>query len=280
MRKPIFIVTSVVAITVVAVVGIVNADRVTASIQALVGESPTISDDLVRSAAPATAVRGVALDPTTSTDPDFRETMVSLLAQTVLSSVPPKPTTPRDGVAPVAGLDLTIVLVGSDPLAYGDELHQVRIPGVEGLPPRPPSDGDDAIERYADWRLLEEKWSTEYNDALSAAATGASTITDIAFTDHETSAITATLAKLTQLVPADASLVVLSDLDENEAQQSADIAGRDLLIVQPDPVGDVARADALLASFSAWATEHGAGAIERVRPELAGDALTAYLLGV
>jgi hypothetical protein len=279
-----------VAVLVIAgVLGYLNWDRISPLLGPLVGAEATstgASDgaNIVLPEAPEPRYRYVSLDPTTSTDVSFRESMKSKIVAAVQTFVPPKPATTKDGVAAITGLELTVRLVGTIPLSYGQPNYEVSIPSVPELPARPDMTANGALDPdgpYDQWKKAESDWSEQYDAALTAAEMAVATLQDIDLNRDEWSAVTASVAALTLLAPVDGDVAYLaaSDLDENRAQQPASFNGKAVYIIQPDPLGDIGRWDALFQNFAAWATANGAGSIERVRPESADPVITTFIKG-
>ena len=279
----------VVVLAVAGVLGYLNWDRISPLLAPIVGAEGTEAEDgaaatITLAVAPAQRYRYAALDPTTSTDESFRESMKSKIIAAVQSYVPPKPETTKDGVAPISGLELTVRLVGTVPLAYGQPNYKVSIPSVSALPARPDmrtAGNLDPLGPYEQWKDAEAAWSTQYNAALAAAESATTTLQSIDLSLDESSAVTATVAALTLLAPSqgDVAYLVMSDLDENQKQQPASFNGNPVYIVQPDPIGDIGRWDSLDQNFGAWATANGAGSLDRVRPEAADPLITAFIKG-
>lgn len=229
--------------------------------------------------------RLVSLDVTTSTDTSFRAAMKAELVSALASYVPPKPEVTKEGVDAVAGLEVIIKLVGSDPLAYGQPHFEASIPGVGSLGPRPDMLAPGALEpggAYDLWSEAEEQWSADYDAALAAAAEASAALDAFSIEYDEWSAITESVAALMLLAPeppADVAVAVLSDLNENLGQQPASFAGAPIVVVQPDIAGDIAVYDSLFTNFSAWAAANGAGPVTRVRPEAAHDTIITFFGG-
>lgn len=279
-----------IAVLVVAVVlGCLNWDRISPLVSSLSGSTHSSAATLDDASAtlpdaPKPHFRYAVLDPTTSTDTAFRESMKAKIVAAVESYVPSKPSTTKDGVSAIAGLELTVRLVGTVPLAYGEPNYEVSIPSVAELPPRPDMTADGALDPggpYDQWKQAELAWSHQYDAALAAASEGTVTLQGIDLNLDEWSAVTASMAALTLLAPADGDVafLVMSDLDDNQKPQPASFNGNPIYVIQPDPVGDIARWDGLFQVFSAFATSGGAGSIERVRPEAADPVITTFIKG-
>lgn len=235
-------------------------------------------------ATPQQRFRYALIDPTTSTDTTFRESMKADLMAAVRSYLPPKPLDPKAGVPSVTGLQLTVRLVSTNSLAYGQQSVAVSIPSVPGLPGRPDMTAPGALDPggpYDAWKKSKVEWSTAYDAAATAAVSAVQSLDALNLNVDGWSGITAGATALTLLAPAqgDVQFAVLSDLDENRPQQPATFNGHPILVVQPDPVGDIGRWDSLFKNFSAWASASGSGTITRVRPESAVPAITTFIIG-
>jgi hypothetical protein len=223
------------------------------------------------------------VDPTTSTAEQFAKDVLSSTAEAVASYVPAKPARPQDGVDPVTGLDLTLRLVSTAPLAYGTPFTSIHVPSVAGLGPRPDMAAPGAMDpggAYEVWKSAEKTWSQQYDAAAAAAQAGSKTVAAVDLSFKEWSGITGVMSALAAVAPADGdvSFAIASDLVETvPPQTTGDFHGKPLLVIQPNPSGDAAAADAAFASFASWATGRGIGQIARVRPEVADAALRTWL---
>ena len=235
-------------------------------------------------AAPNQRYRFALIDPTTSKDSSFRESMKADIIAAVQSLVPAKPRDTKAGVPALTALQLTVRLVATNSLAYGQQNATVSIPNVPELPTRPDMTSPGALDPggpYDTWKQSEAKWSAAYDAALAAQATAVETLRAINLNIDESSGITAGAAALALLAPAqgDVAFAILSDLDDNRAQQPAAFNGHPVLVVQPDPIGDIGRWDSLFNNFSSWAASSSAGQITRVRPEAAVPAISTFITG-
>jgi len=233
--------------------------------------------------APPQHQRFEALDPTTSTSDQFARDILTSNSAAIASYIPAKPGRPQDGVSPVQGLELTIRLVSTAPLAYGTPFTRIEIPSVSGLGPRPDMAAPGAMDpggAYEVWKSAEKTWSQEYDASVAAAQAGSKKVAAVDLSFKEWSGITGVMSALAAIAPADGdvSFAIASDLEETVPPQTTGaFHGKPLLVIQPNPTGDAAAADAAFASFSTWATGQGIGQITRVRPEVADAALRTWL---
>jgi len=280
------------AIAVIAVAGVLawmNWDKIGPIVNPILGipaaaAATTEAGPTTLGAAPDQRYRFALIDPTTSTDVSFRQSMKDEIIAAVQGYVPAKPTESKVGVAAITGLQLTVRLVGTDSLAYGQPNVAISIPSVPELPARPDMTAPGALDPggpYDTWKKSETAWSTAYDAAVAAVATSVQSLQGLNVNTDEYSGILAGTAALALLAPADGDVAfaVLSDLDENRGAQPANFNGHPFLVVQPDPVGDINRWDGLFNTFSSWATSSGAGQITRVRPEDASAAITTFITG-
>jgi len=228
--------------------------------------------------------RFILIDPTTSTDASFREAMKSYIVASVETYVAPKPSNTKAGVPALVGLHLTVRLVGTNSLAYGQPNVAISIPSVPQLPPRPDMTTPGATDPggpYDSWKEAEATWSAAYDAAAAAASASAQSLQELNINTDESSGVFAGVAALTLLTPpdGDVAFAVLSDLDDNRGAQPANFGGAPVLVVQPDPVGDINRWNALFSTFTSWAATGGSGQISRVRPEDASTAITTFIIG-
>ena len=106
---------------------------------------------------------GLCLDPTDSTARAFAFSIKRSLVAAVRQHLPAAPDSRalRDGAAGVSGLDLTVRLVSTRPLAYGQPFVHVELPGVPGLPARPDLTQPGAVDiggSYDVWKGLVQQW--------------------------------------------------------------------------------------------------------------------------
>lgn len=275
-------------LVVCGVVAWLNWDRIAPAVGPVLGIAPAPA-----TTAPAATGTGIPpepryrlalIDPTLSTDASFRESMKAEFVDAVATYVPAKPDDTRAGVPALTGLEMTIRLVGTHSLAYGQQNAAISIPSVAELPARPDMTADGALDPggpYDTWTEAEAAWSSAYDAAVAAADRAVTTLQGLELDLDEQSGITAGAAALALLAPetGDVGFAVLSDLDDNQPTQPAAFHGHPLLVVQPDPLGDIGRWDALFASFSTWASAGGAGEITRVRPEAAASAIATFVTG-
>lgn len=235
-------------------------------------------------ATPGQRYRFALIDPTTSTDASFREAMKNDILAAVQGYVPAKPMETKAGVDAITGLQLTVRIVSSNSLAYGQPNVEVSIPSVPELPARPDMTAPGALYpggSYDLWKKSEAAWSTIYDAAVAAVAAAVQSLQGLNVNTDQYSGIFAGAAALALLAPADGDVAfaVLSDLEENRGAQPANFNGHPFLVVQPDPTGDIGRWDGLFNNFSSWASGSGAGEISRVRPEAATAAITTFITG-
>jgi hypothetical protein len=273
----------------VGVFGWMNWDRVAPIIGPVFGVQATpapttAAGPTTLGAVPEQRYRFALVDPSTSTDSSFRESMMADIIAAVKSLVPSKPTETKAGVPALTGLQLTVRLVATNSLAYGQPNAAISIPSIPELPARPSMTAPGALDPggpYPVWKQSEAGWSAAYEAAVAATATAVQILQAINLNLDESSGITAGASALTLLAPAngDVAFAVLSDLDENRAQQPANFNSHSLLVVQPDPLGDISRWNSLFNSFKTWASGSGAGQIIRVRPEAAIPAINTFITG-
>jgi len=276
-------------VVVIGLLGWMNWDKIAPIVGPMLGAqaapSPTAANGpATLGAAPEQRCRFALIDPTTSTDASFRESMKADIIAAVQSLVPAKPSDMKTGVPALTGLQLTVRLVGTNSLAYGQQNAAISIPSVSELPTRPDMTVPGALDPggpYDTWKQSKAKWSTAYDAALAAQAAAVQTLQAINLNFDESSGITAGVAALALLAPAkgDVAFAAMSDLDENKKREPATFHGHPVLVVQPDPIGDIGRWDSLFSSFSSWAVSSGAGQITRVRPEVAVPAINTFITG-
>lgn len=284
MKKAMFLLLALLAIG-----AFLGRDQIKSAIDPRSGPQPTAqataaTTSIQLSAAPLARTRLALLDPTTSTDATFREAMKALLVADVRDYVPAKPSTTKDGVPPVVGVHLVVRLVGTSPLTYGAPIYTVDIPSVAELPARPSMTADGALDPggpYSQWTAAASSWSTQYDVAIAAAQQASAALQGLNLEVDQYSAVTAGVASLALLAPqqGDVAYLVMSDLDENRAQEAADFRGSPVLVVQPDPDGSEQQWSARYQAFAAWAVASGAGQIDRVRPEACDAAIKSFIQG-
>ena len=281
--------TTIAVIAVAGVLAWMNWDRIGPVVDPILGTQSVAvataeTGPTTLGAAPEQRYRFALIDPTTSTDISFREAMKNEIIAAVQGYVPAKPTLTKAGVAAISGLQLTVRLVGTNSLAYGQPNVAISIPSVPELPARPDMTAPGALDPggpYDTWNESEAAWSDAYDAAVAAVTSATESLRGLDVTTDEYSGILAGTAALGLLAPAegDVAFAVLSDLDENRGAQPASFNGHPFLVVQPDPSGDIGRWDGLFNSFASWASTSGAGEITRVRPEAASTAIAEFITG-
>ncbi|MDQ0733497.1 hypothetical protein [Arthrobacter sp. B1I2] len=280
---------AILVIVVIGFLGWLNWERIAFVISPLAGvqqSAGTTSQPgtVTLASAPNPRYRYALLDPTTSTDESFRESMKSKLAASVRNYVPDKPKDTKNGVEELVGIHMVLRMVGTLPLQYGAPEYTIDIPSVPALPARPDMTKPGALDPRSDydqWKHAQNAWSEQYNAATAAAEQATATLQGVELNVDGWSAVTAGVVSLALLAPADGDVafLVMSDLDENQPQQPAAFNGHPLVVVQPDPVGDVSRWDSLFNSFSSWSASNGSGDITRVRPEASDTTIRAFVKG-
>ena len=280
---------TIAVLAVIGLLGWMNWDKVAPIVGPMLGAQATASPAATTGSAtlgvaPEQRYRFALIDPTTSTDSSFRESMKADIITAVQSLVPAKPSDTKAGVPALTGLQLTVRLVATNSLAFGQQNAAISIPSVSELAARPDMTAPGALDPggpYDTWKQSEARWSTEYDAALAAQAGAVQTLQAINLNVDESSGITAGASALALLAPAqgDVAFAVMSDLDETGAQQPATFNGHPVVVVQPDPIGDIGRWDSLFNTFSSWAATSGAGQITRVRPEAAVPAINTFITG-
>jgi hypothetical protein len=221
----------------------------------------------------------VCIDPTASTDRHFARSIRASLVEAVRGYVPHEPAETKAGIAPVAGLDLTVRLVSTRPLAYGEPYLYADIPLVAGLPTRPDMTQLGALEPggpYLAWKKSNEQWAADYHVAVEAQSDAIDALGRIDLSYSQRSGVRDCVAAL-MTVPftsANVTVVVASDLRDNEFTGTApDFGGARMLLIQPCPNGNASECARRYDAFISWASAHGVGPVSMARPEAADTAL-------
>jgi hypothetical protein len=223
------------------------------------------------------------IDPTASTDKRFAQAIRASLVEAVRGYMPSRPEETKAGVAGTPGLDLTVRLISTRPLAYGEPYLHIEIPPVDGLPPRPDMTKPGALDPggpYLAWKKVEAQWAADYRAAQTAQADAVEVLQRIDLSHPQRSGVRDCVAAL-MTVPAtypDATVVVASDLGDNEFTGTDPVFnGAPMLIIQPCPKGDAGTCAARLEAFTSWTSAHGAGPVSLARPEAGDVALTQLI---
>jgi hypothetical protein len=246
---------------------------------------PSVESAIALTPTTPTQQRLMCVDPTASTDASFAKSIKDATVASVGRHVPSKPGVDKDGVAPIAGVDLTVRLVGTAPMAYGAPIYRVHVAAVPGLPARPDMTVDGALDpggSYARWKGLEKEWSSAYDQALAAQQSAVDILNSIDLGAQGLSGITGCVSALAEIAPSDgdASFLVASDLEETVAPQSAgSMHNFPVVVIQPNPSGDAQQATNDFDSFAAWATTRGAGPISHFQPEVADSVINSFING-
>lgn len=223
---------------------------------------------------------GVCIDPTTSTDKAFAQSILTTTTAAVEHYLPTKSHETKAGVPGVPGLDLTIRLVSTRPLAYGQPYVNIQIPPVPGLPSRPDMTAPGALDPggpYLDWKKSEQRWSVEYDVAAKATATAVKQLREVDLSNPSYSGVRECVAAVVSVPPkyADATLVVASDLEDNSyTGATPKFDAKPIILIQPCPDGDAKKCSRLKDDFTAWAGASGAGTTTTARAEDAPNTLS------
>jgi hypothetical protein len=166
---------TIAVLAVIGLLGWMNWDTISPIVGPILGAPAAAAATTTRpttlAAVPVQLYRFALIDPTTSTDSSFRESMKADIIAAVQSLVPAKPNDTKDGVPAVKGLQLTVRLVETNSLAYGQPNAAISIPSVAELPSRPNMTAPGALDPggpYDTWKQSEAKWSAAYDAALTA----------------------------------------------------------------------------------------------------------------
>lgn len=231
------------------------------------------ADGLTPQPAPEGKSIGLCIDPTASTDKAFAKATLASAINAVKHYVPVKPATPKDGVTAVPGLDLTVRLVSTRPLAYGQPYLNIQIPAVVGLPPRPDMTALGALDPggpYLAWKKSEVQWMSDFQEAKDAVSSAIKSLGEIDLSNAGRSGVRECAAALVSVAPkyANATLIVASDLGDNSfTGAKPNFDGKPLILIQPCADGNAKKCSGLRNDFIAWTSGHGAGQTTVTRPE-------------
>lgn len=216
---------------------------------------------------------GLCLDPTASTDKAFARATLASAINAVKNYLPVKPATTKDGVTAVPGLDLTVRLVSTRPLAYGQPYLNIQVPAVVGLPPRPDMTAPGALDPggpYLAWKKSEVEWTSDFQAAQEAVGSAIERLGGIDLSNPGRSGVRECAAALVSVAPeyANATLIVASDLGDNSfTGAKPNFDGKPLILIQPCADGNARHCSDLQNDFIAWTSNHGAGQTTITRPE-------------
>ncbi len=219
----------------------------------------------------------VCLDPTASTRKAFATSIVASIVASVGRHVPPLPTVLKNGVTGIPGLELTLRLVSTRPMAYGEPYVRIVIPTIAGLPARPDMTEAGALDPdgpYSRWKELAATWTADYGSARQAQASGVASLQRIALFRPERSGVRDCAAALMSVKPTfpAVTVVVASDLEGNEfTGTDPDFGKAAVVLVQPCPDGNASACKRRDHEFTSWIRTHNAGPVTRARPEAAAD---------
>lgn len=276
-------------IAILAVVGLVATGNLSIGDAAQGGGPVTVTtptdaaDDTSRQPAPEGKSIGVCIDPTASTDKTFAKSILASTIHTVEDYVPAQPTETKDGVPAVSGLDLTIRLVSTRPLAYGQPYVNIQIPAVDGLPARPDMTAPGALDPggpYLAWKESEEQWAADYQASVQAVATAVKRLGTSDLSNPGRSGVRECVAALVSVPPkySNSTLVVASDLGDNSfTGANPNFDAKPIVLIQPCSDGDAKKCARLQNDFTAWTANHGAGPTTATRPEDAPNTLSQLI---
>ncbi len=231
------------------------------------------ADETALQPAPEGKSVGICDDPTASTDPAFAKSIIASTIHAVENYVPAQPTEIKDGVPAVPGLDLTVRLVSTRPLAYGQPYLNIQIPAVDGLPVRPDMTAPGALDPggpYLAWKESEEQWAADYQASREAVATAVKRLGTIDLSNPSRSGVRECVAALVSVPPkySNATLVVASDLGDNSfTGANPHFDAKPIVLIQPCSDGDSKKCTRLQEDFTAWTANNGAGPTTATRPE-------------
>lgn len=230
------------------------------------------ADGLTPQPAPEGKSIGLCIDPTASTDKAFAKATLASAINAVKNYLPVKPAT-KEGVTAVPGLDLTVRLVSTRPLAYGQPYLNIQVPAVVGLPPRPDMTAPGALDPggpYLAWKQSETQWTSDFQAAQDAIESAIKRLGEIDLANPGRSGVRECAAALVSVAPtyANATLIVASDLGDNSfTGAKPNFDGKPLILIQPCADGNAKHCSALQNDFIAWTSNHGAGQTSITRPE-------------
>ena len=127
----------------------------------------------VQMAVPATVNKAVVLDSTSSTDPQFCESVRSSLADELGGWGGSPESNITDGADRIPGLELWVFIVGDNPTAsFSAKSLHISLPGIEGLSARPGLGDEDALNAIQAWNKEKDRYEgdlTAWQAARDAA---------------------------------------------------------------------------------------------------------------
>jgi hypothetical protein len=226
-----------------------------------------------------TRVRGVCIDPSSSTVADFADSVRGILADTVANWGPPPPAaTVTTALDPRPGLELQLRTVATNSYGTQNPHTTVSIQAVPGLAARPDVQDPGFSQEDPVWGKSRDEVVAGAQVAGQEARHGAEAIRVHPLDTSQSSEIAGCVSALAQTLPeGPRRLLLASDLEQNEPPQvSGDLADTRVLVIQPC-AGDAARCAALKDQWERELTARGAPEVRFVRPEQALTELPAFL---
>jgi hypothetical protein len=245
--------------------------------------TPPVSQPALRIPAPSPAIRGVCVDPTSSSALSFSQTVLAGLEHDVASWPAFSPAGEKAAIRATRGLDLTVRLVSTHASATDQRVVDVLVPAVNGLA-APPAQQDPALAAdQTAWNAAAADWNRDHAVATKAAEAGERQLHALALDRTTNSGIFACVAALGGDVPASGTggprLAVASDLMNNTPFPNADLHRIPVLIVQSLPSGSELQGPALERNARSVLAGLNAGPVTVVRGDdtTAAQALTQWL---
>jgi hypothetical protein len=226
-----------------------------------------------------TRVRGVCIDPSASTIPDFAQSVRNLLADTVANWGPPPPAaTTTTALEPRPGLELELRSVATNSYGSQNPYTAVSIQGVPGLAARPDVRDPGFSEEDPVWGTARDEVVAGAQTADQEAREGADKIRAHPLETSQSSEIAGCVSALAETLPKGSrGLVLASDLEQNEPPQvGGDLADTRVLVIQPCG-GDAARCAQLQDQWQRELSARGAPEVRFIRPERALSELPTFL---
>jgi len=248
-------------------------------------------------------VRGICVDPTSSSPSKFSLDVMAELAKQVGNWLPPDK--PQDFIeaGPHPGLTLVLrVVATASPTSNDGYSLVVKIPAIPGLPGPPDPQANNFTDLRRQYVAQQQLVRDTRNTAHHAAGAGAETLRKFPLV-HENSGVTA-CASVLALMVGDAvstmtgwasspspgtgaspsserpgvSFLVASDLDDNEPLQAfGSFNHAPLTLLQTCPSGDLNACQALAGKFEGTMSKLDAGPMTVYRSEFTATTIDTWL---
>lgn len=265
------------------------AAAVSAALIAACGSSAPL---LTRSAAPTAppplpapdfqhgVVRKLVIDQTGSSVRTFATNVLTAVADDLVRRNPaPPPGDPTSGRPAVPALDLYVRTVSTHCFTTSAPSLERKVPAVPALPGPPRITDDNLAQDELAWAAEANAWREAAAAANSVAAHVADELRSLRLDRTSFSAISACVAAIADSGPQgpDVTLLLASDLIDNEPRIAASLHGGPVIVIQSCPASTELACRSRASTWTGELQHQGAGQVTVVRADAASTAIAQWL---